>query len=132
MINSWNEFDPLRKLLIGTPTNSYGIPLEFPTQVRSYNTCKNNHKMDNNQIKKALKCMNNLISILQNDYSIEIIKSDEYNHDRSIKTPNWSLTNTNENSCPRDTFSILGNTILRLLCLGDVDILNHKFIIITY
>ena len=112
MINSWNEFDPLRKLLIGNHNNSYGIPLEFPTQVRSYNTCKNNNKMDNNQIQKAIKCMNNLTSILQNDYSIEIIKSDEYNHNRSIKTPNWSLTNTNENSCPRDTFSILGNTIL--------------------
>lgn len=68
--------------------------------------------MDNNQIQKALKCINNLISILQNDYSIQIIKSDEYLHNKSIKTPNWTLTNTNKNSCPRDTFSILENTIL--------------------
>ena len=46
-INSWNETDPLRTLFIGNPSNSYGIPIEFPTRVRSYNTCINNNKMEN-------------------------------------------------------------------------------------
>ena len=112
IINSWNETDPLRSLFIGNPINSYGIPIEFPTRVRSQNTCKNNNKMDQEQINKALKCINNLINILQNEYSIKVLRPETYNHGNSIKTPNWELTNTNENSCPRDTFSILGNTIL--------------------
>ena len=111
-INSWNETDPLRTLFIGNPSKSYGIPVEFPTRVRSYNTCINNNKMEEQQIQKAIKCINNLINILKYDYSIQVIRPDTYDHSNSIKTPGWELTNTNENSCPRDTFSILGNTIL--------------------
>ena len=111
-INSWNETDPLRTLFIGNPSKSYGIPVEFPTRVRSYNTCINNNKMEEQQIQKAIKCINNLIDILKYDYSIQVIRPDTYDHSNSIKTPGWELTNTNENSCPRDTFSILGNTIL--------------------
>ena len=42
-INSWNKADPLRTLFIGNPSNSYGIPQEFPTRVRVENTCINNN-----------------------------------------------------------------------------------------
>ena len=105
-INSWNETDPLRTLFIGNPSKSYGIPIEFPTRIRSYNTCINNNKMEEKQIQKALKCIDNLINILKNEYSIQVIRPDTYDHSNSIKTPSWELTNTNENSCPRDTFSI--------------------------
>tara|TARA_Y100000814_G_scaffold243411_1_gene188186 strand:- start:45 stop:335 length:291 start_codon:yes stop_codon:yes gene_type:complete len=86
-INSWNETDPLRTLFIGNPSNSYGIPIEFPTRVRSYNTCINNNKMDEKQIQKAHKCIDNLIDILKYDYSIQVIRPDTYNHGNSIKTP---------------------------------------------
>ena len=68
--------------------------------------------MDENEIIKAKKLMDNLIQILQNDYSVKVVRSDIINHNMPIKTPFWNLTNTNENTCPRDTFSIIGNTIL--------------------
>jgi len=34
-INSWNEPYPLRTIVIGVPTNSYQLPQEFPTKIKS-------------------------------------------------------------------------------------------------
>jgi len=111
-INSWNETDPLRALILGDPSWSYNIPDEFPCRIRSYGTCENIKKIPEAEIRIAKQCQNKLIDILQKEYSVQIIRPEKYDHGQSIKTPYWSLTNTNENSCPRDTFSILGNTIL--------------------
>ncbi len=112
-INSWNETDPLRALLVGDPSLSCNMPDEFPCRVRSYNSCKNlNGKMNQQEIDTAKKCLDNLICLLQNEYSVNIIRPEQYDHNKEIHGPNWSLPNTNEHSCPRDTFSILGNTIL--------------------
>ena len=110
-INSWNEFDPLRSIMIGTPEKSCNLPQEFPCKIRSFDKC-NPSLMDNNEIDTAKSLMDNLMNILKNDYSINVINSDIVNHNKQIETPNWKITNTNENTCPRDTFSILGNTIL--------------------
>ena len=111
-INSWNETDPLRSLLVGNINNSYNIPDEFPCKIRSMNTCKNNIRMNNLDIENANILRDNFIELLKNDYSIKVVQSDTIDHSNSIKTPYWNLSNTNENSCPRDTFSIIGNTIL--------------------
>ena len=72
-INSWNETDPLRTILFGNIDNSYNIPVEFPCKVRSFDTCKNNNKMNQKQIDHANYLRNNLKNILQNDYSIKVI-----------------------------------------------------------
>ena len=40
---------------------------------------------------------------------------------RNIKTPYWGYK-ADEHSCPRDTFSIIGNTILTSMAMS---ILNH-------
>ena len=68
--------------------------------------------MNQKQIDHANYLRNNLKNILQNDYSVKVISADSYDHSLNIKTPYWQLPNTNEHSCPRDTFSIIGNTIL--------------------
>ena len=111
-INSWNETDPLRSIIIGDPTNSYQVPKEFPTKIKSLNQCHNKVPFSKLDIDAAKKQINNLINILQNEYSVKVIRPDIINHSNSITTPYWNITNTNENTCPRDTFSILGNTIL--------------------
>ena len=59
-INSWNETDPLRTILFGNIDNSYNLPEEFPCQVRSFNTCKNNIKMEKTEIKNANYLRKNL------------------------------------------------------------------------
>jgi len=111
-INSHNEFDPLRTIMFGNIENSCNIPNEFPCKIRSFNNCNNNIKMSDDKINKANFLRNNLKKILQDTYSVNIIESPKYDHSNNIKTPYWSVTNTNEHSCPRDTFSIIGNTIL--------------------
>lgn len=111
-INSFNETDPLRTIMFGNIENSYNIPKEFPCEIRSFNTCKNNVKMDESKINKANKLRNNLKKILKDTFSVKIIEAPQYEHKINIKTPYWELSNTNEHSCPRDTFSIIGNTIL--------------------
>lgn len=111
-INSWNETDPLRAVMVGDASNSCNIPAEFPCQVRSYGTARNNMKMDENEIQIAIKKRNNVIKILEEEFSIKIIRPDIIDHNKPSQTLYWSQTNTNENTCPRDTFSIIGNTIL--------------------
>ena len=111
-INSWNETDPLRCIMFGNIKKSYNLPIEFPCQIRSYNNCRNNISMELSEIEKAEILRNNLKKILKDDFSVKIIEADEIDHGKMIKTPNWILANTNEHSCPRDTFSIIGNTIV--------------------
>ena len=111
-INSWNETDPLRCIMFGNINNSYNLPVEFPCQIRSYDNCRNNIPMKLDEIEEAEKLRNNLKKILKDDFSVKIIEADEIDHGKMIKTPNWILPNTNEHSCPRDTFSIIGNTIV--------------------
>ena len=111
-INSWNDWDPLRTLFIGDPSNSCGLPEEFPCKIKSLGNCKNNIKMNKQDIEKAKKQIENLISILRDEYSINVLRPDTIDHNIEIKTPYWNITNMNENSCPRDVFNIIGNTIL--------------------
>ena len=59
-INSWNETDPLRTILFGNIDETYNIPCEFPCKVRSFDTCKNNLKMNKDEIKIAKKLRENL------------------------------------------------------------------------
>jgi glycine amidinotransferase len=88
------------------------LPEEFTTKIKTFGKCKNNIKMNLDQINKANNQINDLINILKNEYSVDVIRPNSINHDISIKTPYWSITNMNENTCPRDVFSIIGNTIL--------------------
>ena len=111
-INSWNETDPLRTIVIGDPTGSYQLPQEFPTKIKSLDQCRNNTPFSIDDINAAQKQINHLIHILQNQFSVKVIRPDTINHSNNVNTPYWDITNTNENTCPRDTFSILGNTIL--------------------
>ena len=46
---------------------------------------------------------------LEDEFSVKVITANSIDHGQNIKTPYWSLPNTNEHSCPRDTFSIIGN-----------------------
>ena len=73
-----DEKETPRSEEISNSSNSYRIPIEFSTRVRSYNTCINNNKMDEKQIQKAHKCIDNLIDILidilKYDYSIQVIR----------------------------------------------------------
>ena len=54
-INSWNETDPLRTIIIGDPTNSYQVPEEFPTKIKSLDKCTNNCPFSTNDIVDSLK-----------------------------------------------------------------------------
>lgn len=68
--------------------------------------------MNKDEIKIAKKLRENLKNILENEYSVKVLEASILDHGKNIKTPYWELTNTNEHCCPRDTFSIIGNTIL--------------------
>ena len=83
-INSWNETDPLRAIMIGTPEKSCNLPNEFPCKIRSFDNCTP-ELMDENEIIKAKKLMDNLIQILQNDYSVKVVRSDIINQRQKKK-----------------------------------------------
>jgi glycine amidinotransferase len=111
MVNSWNEWDPLKRVILGRIENS----CQPKTDVSWWYDCeKSNYpygRLPQDYEEKAIGQMENFKKILESR-GIVVDQCDEINWNQSAKTPDWEVPVMHGTMPPRDVLMAVGNEIL--------------------
>ena len=113
VVNSWNEWDPLKEIIVGDVDYSCAPELEVPvfvkTKFMSSPFTPGPHSIED--INKANEAVDRFIAVLH-ESGVKVRRPDKTRFDTSVSTPHWSIAHQNACSCPRDVITVLGNEIL--------------------
>jgi len=117
MVNSWNEWDPLKRVIVGRPEGTQ-VPAPEPGYWHHYPShgypLGTYGKFPQEMVDKANEQMDNFVKILE-DRGILVDRTAR--HDlledvQAIGTPDWTQLNARGTNNPRDLFLPLGNEIM--------------------
>ncbi|MGW1544702.1 glycine amidinotransferase [Streptomyces sp. NPDC002309] len=114
VVNSWNEWDTLREVVVGSATGACFEPAEpgnrpqvrgsgdlpFPTGPKSAEA-----------VHRANEQLEGLAAVLA-DQGVTVRRPEPYDFSRSLRTPAFEVENQYCAVCPRDVMITLGNEIL--------------------
>lgn len=112
-IQSWNEWDPLKTVIVGSATNAR-VP-RVDLSLRAINYADNPHQnipvgpYPQQVIEEANEDLDTLCSTLQK-MNVHVLRPLEQDTSCEIRTPHWS-TDRYYSYCPRDSVLVHGNTI---------------------
>jgi len=123
-VNSWNEWDPLEEVVVGTCQGAASLAME-PVLVnllgQSYaelarkgfsdSAIGNGKAYNRNSILAAEQQLDNFVRVLENE-GITVRRPDVLDHALPIKTPDFEVPVGNSATCPRDTVIVFGNEIV--------------------
>jgi glycine amidinotransferase len=117
IVNAWNEWDPLKRLILGRPEGTHvGAPEPgfFSHQPDGGYPVGSYGRYPQDMTDEANEQMNNFVQIL-NKRGISVDRVDvhpAYSETMPISTPDWSLPLPRGTNCPRDLFMTVGNEIM--------------------
>jgi glycine amidinotransferase len=114
VVNSWNEWDSLKEVIIGRAYGACVPPYEPAYLIKSEGRVAQPNfsgPHDADSILAAAKQQEHLCDVLR-DLGITVRRPDETDFNVPVETPDWRIPHQNACSCPRDTLLVLGNEIL--------------------
>ncbi len=115
IVNSWNEWDPLREVIVGSargaadmgfePALSPYFPLESPG--RSFR----GQPVHPAVVEDAERQLDHFANLLERR-GITVRRPDPVDHSIPIKTPDWEISGGHATACPRDLLLVVGNEII--------------------
>ncbi|WP_245642562.1 glycine amidinotransferase [Nonomuraea candida] len=114
VVNAWNEWDPLREIVVGSATGACFEPTEPGNrpQVRDGSGAPFPKGLKPDEaIARANEELAGLVALLQAQ-GVTVRRPEPHDFGRSLKTPAFEVENQYCSVCPRDVMITLGNEIL--------------------
>ena len=114
IVNSWNEWDPLKHVIVGTVENSNVPPMEpalEPKISKDSGMVGSNGPRSKESIDKANIQLDNFIKILES-YNIKVDRPTPIDFTKAIETPDWHNDGQFGSMPPRDVILTVGNEML--------------------
>jgi glycine amidinotransferase len=117
IVNSWNEWDPLKRVVVGRPEGTQVFapePGAFSHQPEGGFPVGTWGKFPQEMVDAANEQMDNFVRILEKrGILVERVDVHPYLAEvRSFGTPDWTQLNFRGTNCPRDLFLPVGNEIM--------------------
>src|ERR1041384_7291147 len=115
VVNSWNEWDPLQEVVVGSARGAAGIGFEpalapyFPTG--SQGRALRGASVPQAVIDGAERQLDHFANLLAS-FGITVRRPDPAEHNVAVKTPDWEVACGHANACPRDLLLVIGNEII--------------------
>ena len=114
IINSWNEWDQLRHVIVGTADNANVPPMEpaLEPKISEDSGMKGSHGARSiESIEKANLQLNNFVKILES-FGIKVDRPSAIDFTKAITTPDWKNDGMFDCMPPRDVILTVGNEML--------------------
>jgi glycine amidinotransferase len=115
VVNSWNEWDPLREVIVGSAHGAADIGYEpalspyFPPADASRSF--RGQRIPGALVDGAERQLDHLATLLDR-LGIVVRRPDPVDHGIGAKTPDWEIAGGRANACPRDTLLVIGDEII--------------------
>jgi len=116
VVNSWNEWDNLREVMVGTLDNKIEDAAPEPaTRLKVANSAKYDYTLsyscENGDMVEAKKCLVNYVELLEKE-GIKVTRPKVRDFMKPIQTPTFSHPSESGITCPRDVFTIFGHHVI--------------------
>jgi glycine amidinotransferase len=119
IVNSWNEWDNLTEVMVGTMDGKViDAPQEPAIRLKFSNYNKYQHPItysNDDQVAAAKECVDEYVTLLKKQ-GINVVRPTSRDLNRTnlpaITTPTFSTPSENGITCPRDVFTVYGNHII--------------------
>lgn len=115
VVKSWNEWDHLREVIVGTLDNKVEVGAPEPaTRNKLGMASKNNYDISytcENDMVEAKKCLVNYVELLKKE-GITVVRPTDRDMTKAIKTPTFDHPTENGITCPRDVFTVFGSHVI--------------------
>ena len=117
IVNAWNEWDPLKRLILGRPEGSHVAapePGAYSHQPDGGYPLGTYGPYPKEMADAANEQMDNFVKILENrGITVDRVElHPAYLEGRGNGTPDWTMPNVRGTNCPRDLFMTVGNEII--------------------
>lgn len=115
IVNSWNEWDPLREVIVGTARGAADIGYEpalsvyFPpgSAAREFRGAAIHPAV----VEDAERQLDHFAETLSR-LGITVRRPDPIDHGVAVKTPDWEVAGGHATACPRDLLLVVGDDII--------------------
>ncbi|MBC2879507.1 MULTISPECIES: glycine amidinotransferase [Streptomyces] len=113
LVNSWNEWDPLREIIVGVADSACFEPSEpgYRPALRDSDEPFPTGPKPAEMVDRANEQLDGLVRVLQAQ-GVTVRRPDAVDLTRSVKTPTFEVANQYCVVCPRDVMITLGNEIV--------------------
>jgi glycine amidinotransferase len=117
IVNAWNEWDPLKRLILGRPEGSHVAapePAAYSHQPDGGYPLGTYGPYPQEMVDEANEQMDNFVKILEGrGITVDRVEvHPAYLEGRGNGTPDWTMPNLRGTNCPRDLFMTVGNEIM--------------------
>ncbi|HTD23369.1 MAG TPA: hypothetical protein VK738_11990 [Terriglobales bacterium] len=115
IVNSWNEWDPLQEVIVGSARGAADIGFE-PALSPYFQPDSPGRKFRGQPVHPSVvddaeRQLDNFANILDR-LGITVRRLDPVEHSIPVKTPDWEIACGHATACPRDLLLIIGNEII--------------------
>jgi len=115
VVNSWNEWDNLREVMVGSLDNKVEKASPEPaTALKVGNAIKYNYPVSYSpadEMAEAKECLVNYVELLKKE-GISVVRPTVRDFTRSVQTPTFDHPSEAGITCPRDVFTIFGHHVI--------------------
>lgn len=115
VVNSWNEWDPLKEVIVGSALGATEVAYEpalspyfTPANQR---TEKEARRIPQELADAAERQLDYLADLLAG-MGVVVRRPDPIDHGIRVKTPDWQVVGGHASACPRDILLVIGNEII--------------------
>jgi glycine amidinotransferase len=113
-VNSWNEWDPLREVIVGSARGAVDMGFEpalSPYFEAGYQGQLGGQPIPSALVDEAERQLDNFSEVLQR-LGIVVRRPDPVDHGVTVKTPDWEMKGSHATACPRDVLLVIGDEII--------------------
>jgi glycine amidinotransferase len=115
VVCSWNEWDPLREVIVGTARGA-AEPAYEPAYSPYFGADDHGRafrgaRIMDELVEDAERQLDDFAQLLT-DRGIVVRRPDPVDHEASVKTPDWEAPYGRANACPRDLLLVIGDEII--------------------
>jgi glycine amidinotransferase len=115
IVNSWNEWDPLKEVIVGTARGAAESGFE-PALSPYFTTGHPGHESGGcpvpQQVVDDAERQLDFFARLLESFGITVRRPDPIDHSIPVKTPDWASPGGHASACPRDLLLVIGNEII--------------------
>jgi glycine amidinotransferase len=114
-VNSWNEWDPLEEVIVGSARGAADIGFEpglgpFVGAEPSGRTFEGG-RVDAAVVDEAERQLDGLADLLDG-LGVRVRRPDPVDHRVAVRTPDWAVAGGRASACPRDALLVVGDEII--------------------
>jgi glycine amidinotransferase len=115
VVNSWNEWDPLREVIVGTARGAAEAGFE-PALSPYFPLGRQGHKIRSRPVAQAAvddaeRQLDSFAELLTR-LGVTVRRPDPVDHNATVKTPDWEMGGGHASACPRDLLLVVGDEII--------------------